>query len=136
MYGDNLAANKLTRDHFVSTGNQYIYLPYFWIQEIVNKGIITVPHVSTDENIADLHTKSVTRQTVEKLLKRACGYEALWLPQLYANTPIRVTPMCDLKETYNRERLPDCASCAWIKAFRARVIRHEPMEPRIRERTR
>ena len=30
VYGDNEAANKLTRDDFVSTGNQYIYLPYHY----------------------------------------------------------------------------------------------------------
>ena len=32
LFGDNQAANELTAKDFTSTGNQYIYQPYHWIQ--------------------------------------------------------------------------------------------------------
>ena len=63
IYGDNQAANKLTKAQFVSTGNQYIYTPYFYVQELVKSREIEVPYVNTKINIADIQTKSVTTQT-------------------------------------------------------------------------
>ena len=33
LYGDNVQANRLCREHFVTTGNQYIYLPYHFARE-------------------------------------------------------------------------------------------------------
>lgn len=94
VYGDNLAANKLTREHFIGAGNQYIYLPYFWTQELVREGIITVPHVSTKHNIADLHTKSVTRETTQSLVEKACGHDPQWLHKLYNGDFDVVVNMC------------------------------------------
>jgi len=79
IYGDNMAANKLTKEHFIGTGNQYIYTPYFYIQELVNNAHITdVMHVPTKINISDLHTKSVARQTVQMLVPKANGYDPTW----------------------------------------------------------
>jgi hypothetical protein len=74
LYGDNLAANKTAQESFVSTGNQYIYLPYHWIREIVQRGIIAVKYVNTKFNVSDLMTKSVTRQTIVELHERLTGY--------------------------------------------------------------
>lgn len=93
VYGDNLAANKLCRDHFVTTGNQYVYLPYFWTRELVKRGEIVVPHVSTKDNIADLHTKSVSKEVVHMLRAKACGYEPRWLEELVKGHPSTCSPM-------------------------------------------
>ena len=88
VYGDNLAANKLTKEHFIGTGNQYIYTPYFYTQELVDDAHITeVLHVPTKINIADLHTKSVARQTIKELVPKANGYEPEWTTDL--NLPKR-----------------------------------------------
>ena len=57
IYGDNEAANKLTRDDFVSTGNQYIYLPYHYLKECVRDGHVDVRWVGTKLNFADIFTK-------------------------------------------------------------------------------
>ena len=63
----------------ISTGNQYIYVPYFWTQELVKEGIISAPiHVRTEHNIADLHTKSVDKQTVKRLTPKMKGGEPTW----------------------------------------------------------
>jgi hypothetical protein len=93
IYGDNQAANKLTKAHFISTGNQYIYLPYFWIQELVRKGEIVVPYVNTKLNVADLHTKSVTTDVIRNLLLKMCGYDTTWLHELMMNTSGYTTPI-------------------------------------------
>ena len=98
IYGDNQAANKLTKAHFISTGNQYIYLPYFWIQELVAKGEIVVPYVNTKLNVADVHTKSVTTDVIKNLLDRLCGYETQWMHDLLMNTSGYTTPIKPLSK--------------------------------------
>ena len=84
VYGDNLAANRLAKEHFISTGNQYIYLPYFWTKELVQRGIIEVPYVSTKLNISDVFTKAVSKQVMDMLLLKLTGYEVDWYNQLQA----------------------------------------------------
>ena len=76
IYGDSQAANKSTKAHFISMETQYIYLPYFWIQELVPKGEIVVPYVNTKLNVANVHTKSVATDVIKNLLNKLCGYEA------------------------------------------------------------
>ena len=109
VFGDNLAANKLTKEHFISTGNQHIYVPYFWIQELVKNGELIVPHVATKQNVADLHTKSVPREVIRALRDKACGYDPAWLASMHEGDSIAVTNMC--------ERIPDGTerhdSCWW-----------------------
>jgi len=74
LYGDNNAANSLTSEHFVSSGNQYIYLPYHAIKEWTELGMIKVARKASCDNISDLFTKNVSAGTVKKLLDRLCGY--------------------------------------------------------------
>ena len=68
VYGDNEAANKLTRDDFVSSGNQYMYLPYHYMKECVRNGIVDVQWVGTKLNFADIFTKSVSPDVIKNLL--------------------------------------------------------------------
>ena len=82
MYGDNTAANKLTKENKIATGDQFIDAPYHWVQELVRNKKIIVLYVNTNTNVADIHTKSITRQTVEKLVNKACGHETLWQNEL------------------------------------------------------
>ena len=84
VYGDNLAANRLAKEHFISTGNPYIYLPYFWTKELVERGIIEVPYVSTKLNVSDVFTKAVSKQVMDMLLLKLTGYEVDWYNQLQA----------------------------------------------------
>ena len=53
VYGDNLAANNLTKDDFISTGNKYIFQPYHWVKELDAGKYIKVFHKRTDLNLAD-----------------------------------------------------------------------------------
>ena len=62
MFGDNVCANNLSREHFVSTGNQYIYRPYHFNREATKLGLIDVKWVKTDYNLADIFTKALPGQ--------------------------------------------------------------------------
>ena len=42
LFGDNVCANNLSREHFVSTGNQYIYRPYHFNREFFFVQIIFI----------------------------------------------------------------------------------------------
>ena len=77
IYGDNLAANKLTDDDFISSGNKYIYTPYHWVKELVTAKLIKVFYKRTDLNLADLFTKPCPREIFVNLVDRLKGY-ACW----------------------------------------------------------
>jgi hypothetical protein len=85
MYVDNKAANLLCNKDFISTGNQYIFLAYFWIKELVKLGHIRTRYVSTLDNLADLFTKPVTKQVVVMLVDKLCGVDLTWANM--PNTP-------------------------------------------------
>ena len=78
IYGDNEAANRLTRQDFVSSGNQYIYLPYHYIKECTKMGMVDVRWVGTRLNFADIFTKAVAVETVKSLVDKLCGYDLSW----------------------------------------------------------
>ena len=83
MYGDNEAANKLTRQDFVSSGNQYIYLPYHYLKECVRMGMVDVRWVGTKLNFADIFTKAVPVEVLKALLNKLCGYDNSWYDEHY-----------------------------------------------------
>ena len=74
LLGDNTQANRLCKEHFVSTGNQYIYLPYHFNKEAVELGIVDVRWLHTKLNAADLLTKPVPRQVLQALIGGLTGY--------------------------------------------------------------
>ena len=79
VYGDNRAANNLTKDDFISTGpvcpgNKYIYQPYHWVKELDADKYIKVFHKRTDPNLADLFTKPVPRQVFVNLVDKLKGF--------------------------------------------------------------
>ena len=68
LYGDNSTAVDLTYENFVSTGNQYIYLAYHFIKEIVKLGHVDTREKRTNYNIADVCTKAVNGATIKRLV--------------------------------------------------------------------
>ena len=72
-YGDNNAALSLTVEDFVSTGNQYVYLPYHFNKEVSRMGYVTFKPKKSEFNIADIFTKAVTRTVLNTLLPYLCG---------------------------------------------------------------
>jgi site-specific DNA-cytosine methylase len=74
VFGDNLQANRICKEHFVSPGNQYIALSYHYNREQMGAGTVAVKWVETKDNIADLFTKPVSRQALDRLLGALTGY--------------------------------------------------------------
>jgi hypothetical protein len=78
MFGDNVNANKLCKEHFVSTGNQYIYSTYHLSREARDLGFVDVKWVKSEMNISDLFTKALSHQKLNNedvgLLKYLLGY--------------------------------------------------------------
>jgi hypothetical protein len=72
-FGDNRAAILLSEEDIVSTGNQFITIPYHYNKEVIERGAVTMEFVPTAENLADLFTKAVSRQTLERLLPQLIG---------------------------------------------------------------
>lgn len=73
-YGDNKAANLLCEEDIVTCGNQFMQVPYHFNKEAMQQGVVTMHHVPPAENIADLFTKSVSQQVLERLLPLLLGY--------------------------------------------------------------
>ena len=82
IFGDNTAANSLTAKDFISSGNQHIYVPYHYIKELVRNKNIKVEYKQTKLNIADLFTKPVTSQVIEKLLPYLVGQNTSWKDEI------------------------------------------------------
>ena len=66
---DNKSAIALTKTNMVKPRNKHIKLRYHWIREKVRKGLFTLLHVKTTENIADLLTKNLSLPQQQKLRK-------------------------------------------------------------------
>ena len=76
VLGDNTQANRLCREHFITPGNQYIALSYHYNKEQVELGTVTIRWLASAANIADLMTKPVSRQVLNKLLGALTGYSS------------------------------------------------------------
>ena len=93
IYGDNQAANKLTKEDFISSGNQYIYLPYHWVKELTRAREIAVRYVPTKANISDVFTKSVGPDVIRNLYRKLTGHDLTWVTdaeQAYAKHQTQV----------------------------------------------
>jgi hypothetical protein len=74
VYGDNVQANKLCQEHFVSTGNQYIATQYHFNREKVLSGDVIIHWVRTVFNVADIFTKPLEPQVIRKLSMYLLGH--------------------------------------------------------------
>ena len=74
MYGDNRQANELCKEDLITSGTQYIYLPYHFNKEVQELGYVDVQDVRTGVNIADLMTKPVPASKIRDLAAAMLGY--------------------------------------------------------------
>ena len=67
MFGDNNASLQNVNDiHVFSKAQRHLARKYHLVRELVLSGDVVVKRVSSEDNIADIFTKRVTRQTFEK----------------------------------------------------------------------
>ena len=82
VYGDNRQANTLCSEDIVTTGNQYIYLPYHWNKEVVSLGYVQIRDCRTALNLADLFTKPVPSGKIRDLMLPLLGYELVQFSEI------------------------------------------------------
>ena len=61
IFGDNVAANILTKRPGITRKAKHIEVKYHHIRECVVEGVVRVDHVPTEHNIADIFTKALAR---------------------------------------------------------------------------
>ena len=70
-----MQSNRLACQEMITSGNQYIHLPYHFNKECGEMGITEIRDKGTADMLADLDTKANQPHTVRTLMDRATGYE-------------------------------------------------------------
>ena len=79
-YADNRAANLLCEEDIITCGNQFMQVPYHYNKEAVEMGIAVMRYIQSADNLADILTKAVSQQVIERLLPAMIGQRAPTLP--------------------------------------------------------
>ena len=74
VYGDNKQANNLWGEDLVTAGNMYFRTGFHYNKEAVEDGYVTVQYTNTEENVADITTKSLASNKVKTFKPMLCGY--------------------------------------------------------------
>ena len=77
LMGDNDQATKWSIEDMKTTPFKRVRNDYHWVKEAVEYGEICPRRIATADNIADLFTKSLGNQLLEKFRDQMCGYEEL-----------------------------------------------------------
>ena len=69
MYGDSKGSILLARNNVFHSRTKHIGIAYHYSRSRVNEGDIELIYISTDDNVADLFTKPVSRKMFIRLFK-------------------------------------------------------------------
>lgn len=67
LFCDNQGAQYLTKSHMTLKRSKHIDIRFHYIKDKYNSNEISLSYVPTDKNIADIFTKSLSKQTHEKM---------------------------------------------------------------------
>ena len=76
LYIDNTSALHVTGNRTYSPYAKHIALRYFFVQDLVEEGKITIHLVKTQDQIADLGTKHTNKRRYRALIKLIRKFEA------------------------------------------------------------
>jgi hypothetical protein len=62
---DNQSCIKMTENHVFHDRSKHIYICYQYIHDMVQRGALKLLYVSTDEQVADVLTKPLSRVKFE-----------------------------------------------------------------------
>ncbi|XP_019053485.1 PREDICTED: uncharacterized protein LOC109114773 [Nelumbo nucifera] len=68
LHADNISDTQIATNLVYHERTKHIEVDYHYIRDVVNTRVIYLPHVSTDLQIADVFTKSLTRQRHQFLI--------------------------------------------------------------------
>ena len=67
IHCDNTSCIRLSEDPIFHTKSKDIYNKYCYIQKLVQDGVVQLQYISTDEQVADIFTKSLPNTKLEYL---------------------------------------------------------------------
>ena len=74
LFADNIPANTLAKEDIVTSGNQYIFLPYHYNKEVQEEGHSLVAYIVSGDNLSDLLTKAVGTKEINTLYEALTGH--------------------------------------------------------------
>ena len=74
LFADNIPANTLAKEDIVTSGNQYIFLPYHYNKEVQEEGHSLVAYIVSGDNLSDLLTKAVGTKEISTLYEGLTGH--------------------------------------------------------------
>ena len=88
MFGDNTASSDMAHNPCKHDRTKHIALKYFFVRELIEAGVITIDHVGTDDNVADIGTKALGRNKFAYLSRKAMGHGELERPSKRRKTEV------------------------------------------------
>ena len=75
IHGDNQGAIALVKNPIISNRSKHIDIKHHFIREKFNTNFINLCYVNTDDNVADIFTKPVTKHKLNHFRKMLFGFE-------------------------------------------------------------
>ena len=91
IFCDNMAAIALASSPAATKRSKHIAIRYHYVRDLVAAGVITIEHISTHENLADIFTKPLGRLKFEKFSTMLLGYEPFQSPKQIVKTDVSPT---------------------------------------------
>ena len=77
IYYDNQSSIQLSKNHVFHDRSKHIEIIYHFIRDYVQRGFVDLHYISTDEQVADILTKSLGRGKFIYFREVGCGEEHL-----------------------------------------------------------
>jgi len=79
LYCDNLSAINISKNHIQHSRTKHIDIRHHFIRDLVEEKVVTLEHVTTEEQLADIFTKTLDIKQFERLRSKLgiCLHEEL-----------------------------------------------------------
>jgi len=67
LYCDNLSAINISKNPIQHSRTKHIDIRHHFIKDLLEENIVTLEHVATEEQLADIFTKALDAKQFEKL---------------------------------------------------------------------
>ncbi|XP_026385067.1 uncharacterized protein LOC113280690 [Papaver somniferum] len=99
LYCDNTSAIYLSANHVSHSRAKHIKIHYHVVSELIEEGFLTVQHVSSENQLADLFTKGLCAPIFTSLLHQLLGLSSSANTTSSASTTSTSSDITNLKET-------------------------------------
>ncbi len=96
LFEDNIGAETLAKAPKMNPRTKHIAQKYHWFRSHIGK-TVDIQRVSTENQLADIFTKAVTREIMRKLRREIMGWQAMFKrPRSKKREPQRIQKLCQL----------------------------------------